>query len=185
MTHSFLRHFGFPTLLLTDELAKDRRRSSVRWKFAQCEEENRDNNLLSAISWPGSSQHLSLEIYAVSLHRIKPCGGKIYEDWTACDNPSASHQMQTHWRLITQCMHVPRCHPKRDKKQRCFILSQKQDKVTRRHRAAVNNLLLQADGFQMIMSKRGYALGLQEALGIIPSGKSHIPTLYIRLLMIP
>ena len=79
---------------------------------------------------------------------------------------------------MTQRMSVPRCHPKRDENQRCFILSQKQDKVTRRHRAAVNNLLLRTDGFQMIMTKRGYSLGLHEALVIILSGKIHPNCIY-------
>lgn len=46
------------------------------------------------------------------------------------------------------------------------------DKVTERHRAAVNNLLLHTDGFQIITCKRGDVLGLHVASQIIPSGES-------------
>lgn len=49
-----------------------------------------------------------------------------------------------------------------------------QDKVTEKLKAAVNNLLPWADGFQMIMSKRGYARGVCEALAIIAAGRIHI-----------
>lgn len=47
-----------------------------------------------------------------------------------------------------------------------------------RDRAAVNNLRRLTDGFQMIMSKRGYSPGPHEASVRIPSGEVRAHIMY-------
>lgn len=115
--------------------------------------------------------HAGLDLLTVFLFRfmqqhviaqpwLKPLVGKIWEDGTE----PLLHRIKSkrtedlwHW-----CMTVPRFHPERDMKQRCFILTQQHDKVKWRRRAAVSNLLLHTGGFKVIIRMRGCALGLHK-----------------------
>lgn len=67
---------------------------------------------------------------------------------------------------------IARCRPERDEKQRCFSLRTGQGHGEKQRGCKQPSDHMHTDRFQMIVSKRGYAPGVCEALEI-PCGTIH------------
>lgn len=82
------------------------------------------------------------------------------------------------WGFTTGFPNVPRCHLRETRDRGVSFPLPENRTRSPRDRAAVNNLRRLADGFQMIMSKRGYSPGLHEASVRLPSGEVHAHVMY-------
>lgn len=88
-------------------------------------------------------------------------------------------ERQTH-ALKSNLKNVSRCRPERDERQRCFSLRTGQGHGEKQRGCKQPSDHMHTDRFQMIVSKRGYAPGVCEALEI-PCGTIHT-TLHTRLM---
>lgn len=129
--------------------------------------------------WNVTRQHKpfrSCSHFRIMLHQLAwlssasssrdSCNSMLFLNQTTCSRnmqgqdglsgASASHQIQTRSKLITECMNVPRCHLI-ETRNRGFLFSQDRTR-SQKHGAAVNNRLLRTDGFQIVMCITGYTL---------------------------
>lgn len=120
------------------------------------------NKSVSTHSWPGSSLEFLCRAF---LTLNKPmCRLNVRGTSNTCTQKS-------------NLKNIARCRPERDEKQRCFSLRTGQGHGEKQRGCKQPSVHMHTDRFQMIVSKRGYAPGVCEALEI-PCGTIHTHITY-------